>query len=147
MLIHMSKTAIVFAISESERRLSDVKWTTHMSKADVIFDKMNPTKVKKNNINYMSHIATIFNVLKTWAQHTHAKSSHRFWDALFPFPPNASCACLVFFCHTFVVIRDDSCDPWNYIYFHSIRCVDDMQQIRIFPSTNALDARSGLRLF
>jgi len=32
-------------------------------------------------------------------------------------------------------------------YLHSIRYVDDMQQIRIFPSTNALDARSGLRLF
>ena len=28
--------------------------------------------------------------------------------------------------------------------FHSIRYIDDIQQIRIFPSTNALDAKSSL---
>ena len=29
-------------------------------------------------------------------------------------------------------------------YFHSIHYVNDIQQIRIFPSTNAIDARSSL---
>ena len=70
---------------------------------------------------YWSHVTNNHHILrleKRSATHTHVKSSHRFWDVLFPFPPDVSCICsfvilLLWFKMGHVILETT--------YLHSIR--------------------------